>query len=135
MLRKQEMNRLIQTCFSLRDDQIQKYGRAYSVFGVGAGLFFLMMAIVLVACFGIRMEPIDAKVGQICDQLLQQANITSEVGTVVATRDTAFLRKMGDFIKMIPFLGALFLSVIGVLFLQCGLLYQKAKTRESPTSR
>lgn len=131
------MNRFIQTCFSLRDDQIVKRGGLYSTVGIVAGAAFLALAVLIIVRFGLRPESIEYRITQISDKLIQHANSSSsEPGTVVLTRDTIFLRKMHSFITTVPFIAGLFLVSIGLLCMQCGLLFQTLKRRieESPTT-
>ncbi len=130
------MNRIIQTCFSLRDDQIVKRGGAYATLGVTSGVFFLVLAVLIVGRFGLHPEPIRSSIGQISDKLLQHANTTSaESGTVVRTGNTIFLRKIQSLITKIPFVAGLLLFSLGMTCIQCGLMFYtlKAKTGESPT--
>ncbi len=130
------MNRIIQTCFSLRDDQIVKRGGAYATLGVTSGVFFLVLAVLIVVRFGLHPEPIRSSIGQISDKLLQHANTTSaEPGTVIQTGDTIFLRKMQSLITKTPFVAGLLLFSLGMICIQCGLMFYtlKTKTGESPT--
>ncbi len=130
------MNRFIQTCFSLRDDQVVKRGGVYSTAGIVAGAVFLALAVLVVVRFGLRPESIEYRIGEISDKLIQHANASSsEQGTVVMTGDTIFLRKIQSFITTVPFIAGLFLISIGIALVQCGLLYQtlKRKIGESPT--
>ena len=130
------MNRLIQTCFSLRDDQVVKRGGLYSAVGIVAGAVFLALAVLIVVQFGLRPESIEYHIAQLSDKLIEHANATSsEPGTVVLTGDTIFLGKIQSFITTVPFIAGLFLVSIGLACLQCGLLFQTLKRKiESPTT-
>ncbi len=131
------MNKFIQTCFSLRDDQVVKRGGLYSAVGIVAGVASLAMAVLIVFRFGLRFDVVEARIADISDKLIQHANATSsEPGTVVLTGDTIFLRKMQSLINAVPFVASLFLVSIGLAFMQYGLMYQvlKRKIIEPPTS-
>jgi hypothetical protein len=129
------MNRMIQTCFSLREDQIRKRAGLHATLAVVGGLFLLVLAILIVVQFGLHPEPVEANIARIADKLIEHANATStELGTVVQTGDTIFLRKMQSFITRVPFIAGLLLFALGTLCVQCGLMFQKLKTTigESP---
>ena len=131
------MNRFVQTCFSLRDDQVVKRGGLCSAVGIVAGVVFLALAVLIVVRFGLRLDVVETRITEISDKLIQHAKATSsDPCTVVLTGDTIFLRKMQSFIKAVPFVASLFLVSIGLACMQCGLMYQalKRKIGESPTS-
>ena len=122
------MNRLIETLFCLRDDQIRKQGRALALFGVSAGVSLIALAVLIVVQYGLRMEPIRETISQISDKLLQQANSAPhESGPVIQTAETLFLAKMGSLITKVPLAAGLLLFAVGLSCIQCGLLYRRLK--------